>query len=252
MLSQDLLREELARRVDAARIGLGSTAGRPPDDTDASASVAAIVVVRDIDMKAFVIGALTHTLMLPAPAQDAWLRAFTRTLFLAGNPDRLQRRHPTDHRSPDGGIGWYAAAPPSTYLGLRRLLRTFDGPRMPADAPAVVRLRVPGCGAAPPRARRLFVDVCGLGIAQYLVHVHHSVCEAAISGLIGRGDALELVHVQEIDESVGRWEYARVHVDHRDDSRLRLYACLSEPLADASGERGSASADRKEDHACQR
>jgi hypothetical protein len=249
MLSQDLLREELARRVEAARTGLGPTAGRPPDD---SASIAAIVVVRDVDVMAFVIGALTHALGLPAPAQDAWLRAFTRTLFLAGNPDRLERRHPADHRSPDGAIGWYAAAPPSAYLGLRRLLRTFDGPRMPADAPSVVGLRVPGCGAAPARARRLFVDVHGLGIAQYLVHVHHSVCEAAMRGLIGRGDALELVHVQEIDESVGRWEYARVHVDHRDDRRLRLYACLSEPRAVTTVERGSASADREEDHARER
>lgn len=245
MFSQGLLREELARRINAARIGLEPPTTAGSAEAHDAAHVSAVVVVRDIDVAAFVTGALAHTVALPAAARDAWYRSFTRTIFLAGNPERLQHRHPPDHCTPDGAIGWYAAAELSTYLGLRRLLRAFDGPRIATDIPATVPLRLPGRGAAPRRARRLLVDVAGLGMGQYLVHLHHTVCEAAICGLIGPGDALEVVHVQEIDESVGRWDYARVHADHRDERRLRLYTCLSSPIAVSP----SKAHDRKEAYA---
>jgi hypothetical protein len=218
VFAQAILREALARRLEA--VGSAQT----PE-------VCAIVVVRDVDVASFVTGALAHTVALPPPVQDAWYRAFTRTVFLAGQPDQLARRFPAGERSPNGAMSWFAADEPAAYEGLRRLLRAFEGPRLPPDLPAAVKLRFPGRAGVPGRTRRLFVGIAGLGTQQYLVHLHHTVCEAALRGLIGPGDALEVVHMPEIDESVGPWDYARVHADHADEQRLRLHACLSPPLA---------------------
>ena len=218
MGSQQLLRELLDRRVARARARLSPTAA-PPD-------VTAIVVLRELDVAAFARGALEFAFAAPAPARVAWLRAFTRTAFLAGNPDNLALRHRPDHRSRDGAIAWYGPAESAAYRPLSRLLRAFNGGAMATGLPRTATVRVPGAAAARARTRRLLVDVAGLDLPAYLVHLNHALCEPALQGLLTPGERLEIRHVDAIDPALP-WAYARVHLDEPDSSRLRLYAALS-------------------------
>jgi hypothetical protein len=191
------------------------------------AQLTAFAVMRELDVNSYVEGAIGFTLAQSPPLRREWYDSFTRTALLAGNYSRFAARYPADHATNDGALSWFGPAPAERFEGLRRLLRAFHG-AAPVTVPRgrrVVTVRSEQEGHR--RERRLTVALAGLSTLEYLVHLNHAVCEVAILDLVGPGDRLELVHCDEIDEPAGRWEYARVGSSADDDSRLRLYACLT-------------------------
>ena len=224
-LSQETLAAAAhARAADVLR----AATGRPCD-------MAAIVVVRDVHVRSFVEGALAFASELEHPVAGAWYAGFTRTVFLAGDCERLESRHRPRHVSPDGAIGWFGPAPQAEHAALRRLLRAFEGPEPAAGLPVNGAARVPGAGSG--RRRRLLIDIGHSSVQDLLIHVHHTVCEAVIRGLIRRGDALALHGVDALEGPVDRWDYARVHRDTGHDERLRMYTWLGPATAQPGAER---------------
>jgi hypothetical protein len=216
VLSQELLQEELSARLsDIQSVDLSEGDATDPGE------LAVFVVVREVDMRAFLRSAIDFASQIPPDLAQAWYRSFTRTIFLAGDPSRIRERHRPGHVSADGMLAWFGPLRPESYQGLRRLLKIFDAPAMPAlpDGIAV--------GASNRATRwRLYVDTAAIGMDEYLVHVHHLVCEATIRGLIGLEDRIEVRNLERIESSTGPFAYTRVAADGGDDTRLRLYAGL--------------------------
>ncbi len=201
------------------------------------APLTVVAVVRELDVESYIRGALAFTLAQPPRLRGEWYESFTRTAFLAGNYSRFASRYPADHATSDGTLCWFGPAPAERFEGLRRLLRAFEG-AAPVPLPGAQRVvTVPGEPERQPRERRLTVALAGLNALEYLIHLNHAVCEAALLDLVGPGDHVELVHCDEIDEPARRWEYARVGRSAHDDSQLRLYACLTAP--DCEGRRSA-------------
>jgi hypothetical protein len=107
MFGQDLLRAELGRRIAWAVAGPDSPRPEPPEPVDAEAAerdapdVSAVAVLRRFDPAVFARSAVQFALGLSDEQRVAWFRAFTRTVFLAGNPENLVERFPGAHVSPD-------------------------------------------------------------------------------------------------------------------------------------------------------
>lgn len=68
-------------------------------------------------------------LSLPSEQAERWRRSFTRTIYLAGRPDNLQERFSFAHIAADGSAAWTGPAVDGDTAALRRLLKTFNGPR---------------------------------------------------------------------------------------------------------------------------
>ncbi len=206
MIAQEVLRRELAARL--------ATAGELGDQ-------AVVAVLREVDLAAYVEGALAFASALDAEQAAGWTASLTRTLFLAGNPAHLAARHRPDHVARGGGAAWFGPGRPDDYQALRLLLRAFEGEgQVPAlDEP--VRVRVPGGDGGP--HRRLHLDVEAMSWQEHLVHLNHAVCEAALAGDLPPGATLELTHDPAPEPP---WLHARVGTDPRDSERLRLFAAL--------------------------
>ncbi|MDH2429624.1 DUF6182 family protein [Sphaerisporangium sp. TRM90804] len=210
---QALLRDLYDERVDAC------TGGLP-----AVRDLSVIVVLATLDPAAFAKGALKFALGLrPARAED-WMRAYTRTAFLAGNPANLGARFGFDHLTPDGHAAWTAPADPGEHVGLRRLLRAFSG-TAPLELPARVDLDVPG--ASPTGAAHDLYVVTSGTVGTYLVHLHHTLAEAALRGILRPGDRLRLRHVRDLGGMGGRPAYARVLPVPAAPGRLRPVTWLT-------------------------
>ncbi|MGH2954044.1 MAG: DUF6182 family protein [Solirubrobacterales bacterium] len=227
---QALLADSLRTHLGRVGAGLDGTAADPSDDPpDEASELCAVVVVRDLDPAAFVRGTLEFAQAVPAPLRDPWYRTFTRTLFFAGNPVSVAERFSCRHLA-GGEIGWLGPGERRAYLGLSRMLRLFRGPA-PPRLPATLELTVPG--AAPSdRAAALRVATAGVSTGEYLVHVNHTLSEAALRGLIAPGDLLAVTHTDELDptevESLdGERSQLRIAEDARRPGRLRLYAALA-------------------------
>ncbi|MEV4506957.1 DUF6182 family protein [Streptomyces klenkii] len=199
---------------------------------------AAIAVLRSFDPAGFAASALEFAAVLPDATRRLWLGNFTRTLFLAGDPGNISVRHPPATTAADGSVCWYATAPRPHYRGLCLLLRSLRG-ELPADLPDTVTVTVPAAvpGAAPPAGApgpgapvqwRLTVDVRGLALPQYLVHLTHTLGEALITGLLRPHDRILVSHARELAPPAGGYAYLRVHRDTDAPEALRAYACLSE------------------------
>jgi hypothetical protein len=192
------------------------------------AELYAIVVIRDLDPVAFVRGALEFVHHIPEPLRHPWYRTFTRTLFFAGNPQTVAERFECSHLADGGEIGWFGPGEHDDYLGLRRMLRLLRGPGPPPNLPATFELTVPG---AKPRASSAVLRIAtdGVSTREYLVHVNHTVCEAALRGLLTPGDKLAVSHVDELDPAEDldpERAHLRIAEDPRRSGRLRLYARL--------------------------
>jgi hypothetical protein len=247
MFSQEVLHTELARRVQTGSIGLGlglpqqpgepsGPALRLPDLDELAASqdktpdVAAIAVLDHFDLTTFVRSALEFAFGVSPADRDVWFRAFTRTLFLAGNPSNLTERFSFDHIAADGSVAWFGPTSTEQSNGLRRLLKLFDGD-VDLDPPAELTMEVPGrtdaASSTIAQTFQLHLATAGVTLAQYLVHLNHVLAEAVLTNVVKPGDRLVIHHVPRIDSAVAPYSVLRVHLDNHDPTRLRAYASLS-------------------------
>ncbi|GAA4413510.1 hypothetical protein GCM10023148_08050 [Actinokineospora soli] len=227
MFTQDALSRELALRVAEAAAGPGQPVVAPGGPVDLDQLVAAVaeapdtvavVVLCKFDAAVFARSSLAFAAGLDPDAAARWFSAYTRTVFLVGNPANLTR-FPFAHVSDDGTTGWLGPDPAARFLGLRRLLKLFT-PAATPEPPAEIPLRVPGRGGG----RRLVLEVATAGVStgDYLVHLNHILAESVLTEELRPGDRLLLRHVPTV---VGG-PYLRLRVA-RDGERLRAYASLT-------------------------
>jgi len=186
------------------------------------ADVTVPVVLREFDPQALIEGAVKFAAALTPDQSDSWFRCYTRTVFLFGNPRNLAARHPVHQRAGDNAVGWLGVVGTKELNQLRRLLRPVTG-----TLPAV---SVVPAGTPAGTSWSLWLAIRNLDLAQYLVHLHHTVTEAVLTGKVGPGDTINLRHVMDLHPS--RLEradcvYPRVHPSPGHPGRLRLYALLS-------------------------
>ncbi|MFB7248435.1 DUF6182 family protein [Streptomyces populi] len=190
------------------------------------------VVVDTLTPQSFVRGVLDFALSLPEQPADAWLRTFTRTIFLAGRPATVAARFPDGYATPDNALSWYGPVPTAQLKNLARLLRAFTAPApAPAPEPFTVRLPGPDTGF---RAEAVMATA-DVTVVDYLVHTHHLFAEAALRGLVRPGDTVHVTHRPALDAPRLRaaLDPARAHRvesrithDTADPERLRLYGAL--------------------------
>jgi hypothetical protein len=241
--TQELLRRELARRVEAATdpADRHPRTGPAPDLSQLAAAqadapdVAAIVVLRHFDPPAFARSSLQFALSLAPETAESWLRAFTRTVFLTGNPQNLVHRFRFEQVAADYSTAWFGPAPSADATGLRRLLKAFSGAKQLPPPPSAT-IDVPGAGgvssvdgaggAGGRRTFELLMATAGLEMTDYLVHLNHILAEAALTRTLHPGDRLRLRHVPRLTDLTTPYSALRVHRDSQDPGRLRAYACL--------------------------
>jgi hypothetical protein len=219
--------EELLLAAAVARLELASAGtGRH--------GLSVAVVVDDFAPEPFIRATIDFALAVPEEVGAAWHRAFTRTIFLAGRPETVARRHPGAFRSAEAALGWYGPAPAAQLRNLSRMLRAFQGPAPIRPSAEALTVRVPGAAAGHPVEAAVATD--GVSVAEYLVHVHHLFAEATLRGLIRPGDTVHVTHRGELD---GPWirdaldpasaDFVQTRITHdsHDADRLRLYAVLA-------------------------
>lgn len=227
-LTQEVLRRQVAQRIRVARPDLAdrdlSLAGvRQEATTPSETSTAVVCVLRRLDLAALIAGTCVLARSLPAGRVTAWRRSFTRTIFLAGNPDNLRDRFTFQYADPGGAIAWTEPATLREHAPLRRLLRLFD---CSGALPPAATVRVPGAGVRPVE-HDLYVASTGVTIGERLVHVGHLLAEAVFDGLLAGGDRLTVRHVPRLVGLPGPFEALRVAADPDDPDRLRAYAALT-------------------------
>ncbi|MEU9478089.1 DUF6182 family protein [Streptomyces sp. NPDC048191] len=185
--------------------------------------VTTLVVLRSLDVHDLVHGVRAFAADLSAAEGRAWMGSWTRTRFLFGNPVNLTGRARARTVAPAGSAAWLGPCPAQHPPGVSRLLKPLTGSLPPL--PAV--LDIPGRAAGPPRELQLATG--GLTLVGYLVHLHHTLAEAALLGRLGPGEPLRITHRLELDahRAPGGPGYARVHHAADDSPALRLYASLA-------------------------
>jgi hypothetical protein len=209
MDTQELLRTELVNR-------LGHFGG------DAPADACAAVVIHSLDLETFLTGTLEFAARVPLAMREPWRRAFTKTLFFAGDPAQLG----AGHMAPDGEIGWYGPDRARRFDGIRRALRLFRGPSAVVGVPPVISLGGIGDYAT------LRIATPGMSIGDYLIHTSHLICEASLSGLLPVGHALHVEHVEVIDARAAltyprEQTLWRIAETERGSGELKLFAYLT-------------------------
>jgi hypothetical protein len=242
MFSQERLFAELSRRIQIVRDGHGarrepvspSTAPIDLSILDAAAKaapdIAAIAVIRDFDPVAFARSSLAFAFLLPEDWRSLWFSAYTRTIFLAGNPANLKGRFPFQYIADDGSSAWLGPASAQLSMSLRRLLVLFRGdpaPRLTNKFTLTVPL-VAGRESAGPRPERsIYIGTAGLSASDYLVHLNHTLAESVLTGLIVPGDTVTIRHLPRLHGCQQELTWLRVHRDNKDANRLRAYAGVS-------------------------
>ncbi|MFI0897310.1 DUF6182 family protein [Streptomyces sp. NPDC020983] len=251
VLGQEELRRAAAARLHRARPDLldgadadlerllrAADALAEEDERDPR-SAHAVAVVRSYAPARWVAQACAFGLSLQsrpdAERVAAWRRSLTRTVFLAGDPRRLQRRFDFHHLSPDGSVAWCAPGPPAATAPLRRLLKTL---RASGGAPAIppTPVRVPDAARPARRAplrRQLYVATARTPLPRLLVHTHHLLVEAVLDGLVEPGDRLVLHHVPSLGGLRAHFDALRVDAEEPPSHgtsappRLRAWAALT-------------------------
>jgi hypothetical protein len=240
-LSQELLRAETARRISAARpelaarLDLASMAGlRAAQEEVGSAAgagdVLAAVVIRSLDLAGWTRATCAFALGLRPGLAENWRRSFTRTVFLAGNPDNLVDRFRFDHVSDDRSLAWLGPAAAEASGPLRRLLKLFGGSRaMQAQRPKPIV--IPGAPERRVPVRRdLYVATAGVSTSHGLVGLNHLLVEAVMDGLVGPGDLLTLRQVPRLAGLSVPMAAIRADVEPDRPERLQASACLTEEM----------------------
>lgn len=243
-LTQECLYDEARVRLLSARPAL-----RLPDRPDGLAALLAarhrettadhadtgtaqvLAVLHRFDAAAWIRGTCAFVLGLAAERRTAWRRSFTRTIFLAGNPDNLRSRVSFDHIADDSSAAWYGPAPAHATTGTRRLLKLVRGTApVPGRAPEPVV--IPGRRHGSATHRDLYVATAGVRLPQALVHLNHLLAEAVLDGLIAEGDRLTLRRVPQLSGVREEFAALRVDVDPADADRLHAFAGLTKETAD--------------------
>jgi hypothetical protein len=212
-LTQELLRAELDKRIRSAEDRGGAAAAE---------TTTAVVVLRRFDLVPWIRGTVAFAAGLPGTEADAWRAAFTRTVFLAGNPDNLRNRFAFDHIGPGADAAWLAPAPAQRFMTLRRLLRLFAAPAALAPSrPETVDLDGPPTGDA----HDLYIGTAGTSVSQTLIDLNHLLAEAVLDGLLRPGDRLHLRRVPRL-VGLGPFDALRVVAEPEDPARLRAHAGL--------------------------
>ncbi|MFG2142331.1 DUF6182 family protein [Streptomyces sp. NPDC048650] len=228
-------RPELAARFDLLTADGLLAAQREITRAAQDAKVMAVCVLRDFDLPAWVRATCAFAAGIDRSAAADWRRDFTRTVFLAGNPDNLKDRFAFGHVADDGSAAWQSPAPVEESTALRRLLKLFDGSaELPTRPSAVVPVLAgqDARGRAPVR-RELHVATAGVTIADCLVHLNHLLVEAVLDDIIGPGDELVVRQAPWLPASAGPFAALRIGgtPDRRD--HLRAYTALTEEIHDA-------------------
>ena len=253
---QQRLAELFAAR--ALRVGREPVTGPAPDGI---AESPVLVLLRSLDPAGLVDGVRRFAAGLGPVEAAGWERSWTLTRFLFGNPANLTGRLPVRAVASGGSAAWLGPFPGGRLPGPSRMLKPVRGrlPRLPAtihcppittDSPAPGGTSAPGDAARPERpagsgapaavppalvpaaagagSRRLYVAVRGLGLVDYLVHLHHTLAEAVLLGRLRPDEHLVLTHCQDIGAGTAAREpdYARVHFRDGAQDRLRLYTWL--------------------------
>jgi hypothetical protein len=196
----------------------GRADGAPDPDT---ADTVVLVLLRSLRLADVVLGAREFAAGLDPGAAAAWRRSWTRTRFLFGNPANLAPRGRARVIAPGTTAAWLGPFRDSHLPGLSRLLKPVTGrlPELPRD------LDLPGTGAR----RVLHVAVAGLALADYLVHLHHTLAEAVLLGRLRPDEPLRLSHRPALGtcSACGPPAYARVLPEPGGTGRLRLHTWLS-------------------------
>ncbi|HEX9339242.1 MAG TPA: DUF6182 family protein [Pseudonocardiaceae bacterium] len=245
MLNQELLYDQARARLLAARPGFEVPAGpdgmaallsgtkrvdrdhtdnHADNHDDGHADHHVIAVLHRFDAIAWIRGTCAFVFDIDAERAAAWQKSFTRTIFLAGNPDNLTERVTFDHVAHDSSAAWLGPAPAQTTIGLRRLLKLVDGSApLPTLPPTTIRLDGPGRG----RHRDLYLATVGVAAPAALVHLNHVLAEAALDGLIAPGDVLTLRMVPRLSGVSESFAALRVDVDPTRPDRLQALAGLT-------------------------
>ncbi|MFC4146075.1 DUF6182 family protein [Micromonospora mangrovi] len=187
------------------------------NDSAGDADATVLVVLRALDLVDLVHGTRAFVADLDPADAARWRRSYTRTRFLFGNPSSLGDQH-APRRSRRATAAWLGPYRDST-PGVARLLKPVTG-RMP---PLPRTVRVPGIG----RARRLEIAM-GASVVDYLVHLHHTLAEAALMGRLAPEEPLLLRHRADLaDRADSPAAYARVLPDPDAPDGLRLHTWLS-------------------------
>jgi len=242
-LSQQALCAQAALRVRAARPDL---AAHNPlatlDDLRAIEAclrasggdeVLATVVLCRFDLASFTRAACTFAARVEPDRAAAWRRSFTRTVFLAGNPENLCAQFAFAHISEDRSAAWMQPGHAGETTGLRRLLKLFDCANEPTVGyPAAVEIPALAADVSATRApcdRELHLAVAGVSLSDTLVHLHHLLAEAVFDGLIVPGDRLMLRQLPRLADTTP-FAALRADIDRAHPDRLRAYAGLTEVL----------------------
>lgn len=234
-IGPELLLDEAVRRIRAARpdlargLDLSTVSGLAAAQRSLGVEVMAVSVVREFDLVSWIRATCAFAAGLPPSLVPAWRRSFTRTIFLAGNPENLLDRFSFAHVSEDGAAAWTAPAAERSLVPLRRLLKLFSGPyELPLAPPLSVE--VPGAPSRPPVRRGLYVAVAGVPVAEVMVHLGHLLAEAVLDGLLSPGDALTVRLVPRLSGITS--PFAALRIGSESGDRLRAFAGLTEEMGD--------------------
>ena len=223
-LTQEVLRSQVAQRI---RVALPDLDLSPADlagmrqAAAAPSETAVVCVLRRLDLPALIAGTCVLAATLPADQVADWRRSFTRTIFLAGNPDNLRDRFAFHHACPSGAIAWTGPATLDEHAPLRRLLRLFEGS---GALPPPTTVTLPGTGTGV--EHDLYLASTGVTVGECLVHVGHLLAEAVFDGLVTAGDRLTVRHVPRLVGMPAPFEALRIAADPDDPDRLRAFAAL--------------------------
>lgn len=232
--SQELLRLKLKERIQASGVvfdDLALTQNRIADafrSMSLATEMAVVVVLRDFIPRVFVESCMDFVLGLDDTSRLGWFRSFTRTIYLAGNPNNLVGRFSFRQLAKDGSIAWSAPAPFASSFTLRRLLSSFHA-NIPDSALTGFETVVPAARLSG-KTKILYVGVAGLTGVDYLIHLNHTLSEGILTGAISPGDRVLVRAVPSVN-GCPQLANLRVHVDLFDGRRLRAYAGISDSLA---------------------
>ncbi len=193
---------------------------------EVASETSALAILRSFEPEEYLQGATAFVTGLDGDARDAWYRAFTRTSFLVGDPDRIAERFAFAHRT--ASMAWVWSPSDRATLGLRRLLKPLHtSGSVPPDGSREYALAAGGG-----TRHELWLATEGLALEKYLVHLNHTLCECLITGVVSPDDRVAIRHVARIESLPPRCPYARVVPDPLNTAHLKAVSYVSPAASD--------------------